>query len=195
MADDSGNSAAPLEPLQTSELAPGSINQSSQPSPPSPGLSQESEDLFDGWEIIGEQQAFYDEQDCLYPSHNLASEKLGARKDDDVVIFDYSLDPDYLGHADSDPLAEEGAPPGRFSADDDIFFRVAKQELIGSKQFNQIVNPPEEPRPIQSRGSRLGIMYVYPQKIYFLPTHLATNNAVRHTPWGLPWELNLSSRC
>jgi len=160
MSGDGSDSAAPLEPLQSSGLASGSIDQSSQQLPLPPGNPQELADYFDGWEIIGEQQDFYDEQDCLHPSHNLASRKLETRGEDDVVVFDYSLDPDYLGHADGD-LDEEGSPPAeKSSADVDIFFRVPKTELVGSKQFDHIINLAKEPQPVQSRGPRLGIMYV-----------------------------------
>lgn len=158
MTDDSTsrNSAILLVPPQTSKPVPGSVNQSSQPSLLSPVLSQ---DHLQGWEIIGEQQDFYNEQDCLRPHHNLASEKLKTRKEDDVVIFDYSLDPGYGRCVDGNPLVEVGGPlPGHSSADDSIFFRVSKEELIGSKQFNQTINPTKEPRLILSRGPRLAIM-------------------------------------
>ena len=158
MADDGTGSAAPPEPLGTSQLAPGSINQSSEPPPPSPGPSQESANYFDGWRTIGEQQDFYDEQDCLHPSHNLASEKLKPRTEHHVVIFDYSLNPDYLNRADGNPFEEGGLSPGHFSADDDIFFQVSKNEFIESKQFDQIINFTKEPPLIPSRGQRLGIM-------------------------------------
>ncbi|CUS12896.1 unnamed protein product, partial [Tuber aestivum] len=47
---------------------------------------------------------------------------------------------------------------GRFSADDDIFFRVPKDRFIGSEQFDQIINPTKEPRLALSRGSRLSIL-------------------------------------
>jgi len=158
MADDGTGSTALLEPQGTSQLASGSTNQSSQPPPLSPGLSRESADYFDGWRTIGEQQDFYDEQDCLHPSHNLASEKLKPRKEHDVVIFDYSLNPDYLNRADENPFEEDGPSSGHFSADDDIFFQVSEKELIGSKQFDQIINPTKEPRLTLSQGPRLGIM-------------------------------------
>jgi len=157
MADDR-NSAALSEPLQTSEPAPGSIDPSSQLSPQSPGQSRESADHFDGWEIIGEQQDFYDERDCLDPGSGLASPKLRNR-DDHVLIFDYSLDPDYLKSTNGNHSVEEGGPSSvPFSADDDIFFRVSKNELIESKQFDQIINPAGESPLVYSRGPRLGIM-------------------------------------
>ena len=155
---DGTDSAAPLEPPGASQPAPGSNNQSSQSPPLSPGLSQELADYFDGWKTIGEQQDFYDEQDCLHPSHNLASEKLKSRKEDHVVIFDYSLNPDYLNRSDENPFEEDGSSSGHFSADDDIFFQVSKKELIGSKQFDRIINPTKEPPLTPSRGPRLGIM-------------------------------------
>ena len=121
-------------------------------------LPQES-DSFNGWKIIGEQRSFYDEQDCLHPSRNLASEKLNSRREDDVVIFDYSLDPNYLTLVDGDSPVEEDSPSsGRFSASDDLFFLVPQDKLIESKQFDQIINPTNEHRLILSRGPRLGIM-------------------------------------
>jgi len=156
MADDRNSATLSENPPI---LAQRSLDQSSQPPPPSPGLSQESADHLGGWKTIGEQQLFYDEQDCLHPSHNLVSEKLKTRPDDHVVIFDYSLSPDYLGHTDgSTPLEEDGSSSGDSSADDDIFFQVSKDELMKSKQFDQIINPNEESQRVLSRGSRLGIM-------------------------------------
>jgi len=101
---------------------------------------------------IGEQQGFYDEEGFLYPSCSLTSEKLKDRKDDDVVIFNYSL-----GRVDGDPPVERGSPSsGSFGEDDDMFFQVPKEKLIDSEQFNQIINPTKD-RIIQSRA-RLGIM-------------------------------------
>jgi len=146
-------------PRSTRELAPESIGLSSQPSSPSPRPPPEQENQFDGWEIIGEQREFYDEQDCLDPSHSLASEKLKIRKEDDVLIFDYSLDPDHLTARDWDPPdVVDDSSLGRFDADDDIFFRVSKNELIESKQFDQIINPDEKSLLVLSRGARLGVM-------------------------------------
>ena len=117
-----------------------------------------SADLFAGWQTIHKQRNFYNEQDCLDPSHNLASEKLNDRNPDDVVIFDYSLAPGYLSGGDEYSRVKQGGPPPeQFGPDDDIFFRVPKNELIGSRQFNQIINPIEEPR-LPSRGQRLGVM-------------------------------------
>ncbi|KAG0128935.1 hypothetical protein HOY82DRAFT_522130 [Tuber indicum] len=113
---------------------------------------QRPESADDSWKIIGEQQAFYDEQDCLYPGYNLASNKLEGRGDH-VVIFNYSLHPGYLSRVDGDPPVEGPAPPlGPFSGDDDIFYPVPKDKLINSVEFNQIINP--TPLPEQ----RLGII-------------------------------------
>ena len=149
------NPAAPLVAPQTPESAGGPIDQLSLQPPP----SQESADHVDGWRIIGEQRDFYDEQDCLDPSHSLGSGKLKNRKVDDVVIFGYSLDPDYLKSADGNPPAEEGrASPGPFSADDDIFFRVSKNELMEFEKFDQIINSLRDPQQSLSQGPRLGIM-------------------------------------
>ena len=115
--------------------------------PQLPPLSHESADFFGGWQTISGQRGFRDERDYLDPSHNLASKKLRARKEDDVVIFNYSLNPPCLSSADGNTPAEEGGPSsGHFSATDDIFFRVPKNELIESKQFVQIINSPQEPR-------------------------------------------------
>lgn len=158
MADGGGTLSALSEPLQTSEPAPGSIDPSSQPSPQSPGQSREPADHIDGWKIIGEQQEFYDERDCLDPSSGLASQKLRSR-DDHVLIFDYSLDPEYLRSTDGNLPAEEGDPSsGPFSADHDLFFRVSKNEFLESKQFGQIINPTGGSPLMRSREARLGIM-------------------------------------
>ena len=140
------------------ESSSGPSGQFSQLSPLYPELSHKL-DSFDGWEIIGEQKDFYDEQDCLHPSHNLASEKLNNRGEDDVVIFDYSLDPHHLTLADGDSLVgEDGPSSGRFSASDDLFFLVSKDELTESKQFDQIIDRAEG-RPLGgSHRPRLGIM-------------------------------------
>ena len=74
------------------------------------------------------------------------------------MIFDYSLNPDYQGRVDRDPPIQRGCPSSeRFSADDDIFFRVSKNELVMSKQFGRVVNP-TKPRLIKSRGPRLGVV-------------------------------------
>jgi len=153
--DDPGANPAPApEPPQTSEPPPESIDQPSRP----PTLSQELTDYFDGWDTIGEQQDFYNEQDCLHPSQNLASQKLKNRGDDDVVIFGYTLNPDYLKGLDGNPPVGGGPSLEHPTADNDIFFRVSKNELTTSKQFDKIFNTPEE-LPLQlSRESRLGIM-------------------------------------
>ena len=70
------------------------------------------------------------------------------------MIFDYSL-----SRRDGNPsVEEEGPSSGHSSSHDDIFFQVRKDELIESRQFNQIINATKEPRFIQSRGPRLRIM-------------------------------------
>lgn len=75
------------------------------------------------------------------------------------MIFDYSLDPGYRRCVDGNPLVEAGGPSsGHSNTDDSIFFRVSKKELIGSKQFDQTINPTKESGPILSRGLRLAIM-------------------------------------
>ncbi|CUS12902.1 unnamed protein product [Tuber aestivum] len=105
-----------------------------------------------GWEAIDEQRSFYHEQDCLYPGNNLVSEKLRNRQDDEVVIFDYSLDPDYLSdESDEFPLEQSNA--------DDIFFRVSKEQ-VGSDRFNQIINFTRGTQPGEegTRGQRLAII-------------------------------------
>ena len=112
-------------------------------------------DNADGWNIIGEQRGFYDEQDCLRPSRNLVSENLRNGREDDVVIFDYSLGPGYLQRIDGDTVVgQDGSSSEHSSADDDIFFLVSKDRLIESQQFNKIINLANEP----ARGQRLGIM-------------------------------------
>ena len=125
--------------------------------PPEPALPRGSAGCLAGWQTIGEQRDFYDEQDCLDPtSHNLASDELKNRKEDDVVIFDYFLDPDYLTCASGNPNppVEEGCPSKQFSPDNGIFFQVSKNELIKSKQFDRIINSP----PLSEGGPRLGVM-------------------------------------
>ena len=155
MDDPSANPTAPSDPPQIPGSALGSNEQLPQPSQPPQG----SADNVDNWTIIGEQKGFYDEQDCLHPSRNLTSEKLSNRRKDDVVIFNYSLDPEYLKHVDGNLLVEEGSPSSeRFSADDDIFSRVPKDQLIESEQFKQIINLTNEPREILAPGQRLHIM-------------------------------------
>jgi len=157
MADGDMNSAALSQPPPA--RASRSVDQTPQLSPLPPRPSQESAGHPGGWKTIGEQLDFYDEQDCLRPSHNLVSEKLKTRTEDHVVIFDYSLNPDYLGRADGNtPVEERGPPPGNSRGGDDIFFQVSKNELIESKQFDQIINPDKESPRMLARGPRLGIM-------------------------------------
>jgi len=149
------NSAAPLDPLSAIGASLGSAHQSPESSlpPPTGTLTQESQDLSDGWKTIGEQPEFYDEKDFLRPSFNLTSERLKDRKEDDVVIFDYSM-----GGADESPLVEGGGPSSAGSdEDDDRFFQVSKGRLIAPEQFSQILNPTKEPGLIQSQA-RLCIM-------------------------------------
>lgn len=153
MADHSANPITPPETPQSSKPWSVSIDQLSRSST----RSRELADSPDGWDTIGEQRSFYDEQDCLHLNCSLASEKLKNRKADDVVIFDYSLDLDYLKPADEFPPAEGSAPPGHFSANDDIFSRVCKNELMRSKQFEQTISPQESQQRL-SQGPRLGIM-------------------------------------
>ena len=146
------NSTAPLDTNSTPEPSAGSIHRS-QALPPSPALAEESLDHFHGWKTIGGQQGFYDEEGFLYPSCNLTSEKLKDRKEDDVVIFNYSL-----SRTDESPPAEgSGLSSGIFGENDDIFFQLPKYTLIQSDQFNQIINPERKPRLIQPR-ERLAIM-------------------------------------
>jgi len=158
--DDLGrNIAAPLDSLFTPEPSAGPSHLLSQSWPLPPAPSQELASRFAGWEIIGEQRDFYDDRDCIHPSHHLASERLQNRGEDDVAIFDYSLDPGYLNPARGNPPVEESGPSSRrFGADDDIFCLVPKNGLIESNQFDQIINPGREPPQIPSRGARLGIM-------------------------------------
>jgi len=151
MGDLGKDSATPRD--ASSALGPPleSTHQSSQ-APPPPTLAQESPDRFDGWETVGGQQDFYDEEGFLYPSYSLTSEKLKDRKEDDVVIFDYSL-----SRADGNPPVEENGPSsGRFEVDD-RFFQVPKDRLVESEQFNQVISATERPRLTQPRA-RLSIM-------------------------------------
>ena len=129
MSNPNASHEAQLEPPQAPGSALGSTGQPPQQPPPSQGLA----DHVNRWEIIGEQQGFYDEQDCLQPSRNLASEKLSNRGEDDVVIFNYSLDPEYLKGVDGNLLVEEGGSSSEhFSAEDDIFLQMPKDNLIKS---------------------------------------------------------------
>ena len=145
-------------PRPTSELAPRSIKPLSQPSPLPPSPSKELADHFSGWQTIGGQRGFYDERDCLDPSRSLVSEKLQNRKEDEVVIFDYSLDPDYLNPRDCDyPIEEDGPSLGNFSANDDIFFQVPKSSLMESRQVDQVINM-TECLSMLSLGPRLRVM-------------------------------------
>jgi len=82
-------------------------------------------------------------------------EKLKDRKEEDVVIFDYSL-----SLPDRNLPIEEGDPSSGLSNDeeDDRFFQVSKDMLIESEEFNQTINYAKEPPPTQSRGPRLVIM-------------------------------------
>ena len=158
MDDLSTNSTALLGSQLNSEPSARPIHELSQPSPPSPALPEESPTGSTGWELINEERASYDGRDCLDSSYNLASEGLANRGKDDVVIFDYSLNTNHQGRMDGDPPVERGGPSSeRFSANDDIFFRVRKNELVMSEQFNRIINP-TKPRPPQSWGPRLGVM-------------------------------------
>ena len=106
---------------------------------------------------MGEQRGSYDGRDCLDPSYNLTSEKVSDRGEDDVVIFDYSLNPDYQYRVDKDPPTEGGGPSSEHPSIDNIFFRVPKNELVISKQFDRIINS-IKPRLAQSWRPRLGVM-------------------------------------
>ncbi|KAG0128939.1 hypothetical protein HOY82DRAFT_621337, partial [Tuber indicum] len=140
------SAVAPPGALPITEPTPGSTHQSLR-SPPLPAPS---------WETINEREDFYDVQDLLDLSRGLTSERLKDRREDDVVIFDYSLDPSYLRGG---PPAEEGGPSsGSSSTDDDLLFRVSKNRLIESDQFDQIINSAEVPVSTLSRGSRLGVV-------------------------------------
>ncbi|CUS12895.1 unnamed protein product [Tuber aestivum] len=158
MDDPDGNpAAAPEPPRLTPEPLPESASQLSRPSLPLSTLSRGCEGHFDGWETIGEQQDYYDVEDFLHLSPGLASEKLKDRKEDDVVIFDYSLDPGYLSRVDGNPPVGGGGPFPGHPGTDDVFFRVSKDKLIKSKQFDQTINPTKEPW-MQARAPRLGII-------------------------------------
>jgi len=149
MGDLNENSAIPLNPSSAPESSSGSVHQSSQAPPLQPTLAQDRPHYFDRWRVIGEQQEFYDDEGFLCLSRSPTSEKLKDRKEDDVVIFDYSL-----RRADGNPPVEGSGPSsGGSSEDDDRFFKVPKDRLIESEQFSQVINP----RLIQSRA-RLAIM-------------------------------------
>ena len=122
-------------------------------------LSPASRAHLSNWEIVGAQRSFYDEQDSLHPSYNLANPKLQNRGEDEVVIFDYSLAPGCRGGVDRNPAVEGGGASSEgISADDDVFLRVPKKKLAKSEEFNEIINPTKEPRLMPSLGTRLRIM-------------------------------------
>jgi len=86
-------------------------------------------------------------------SRNLTSEKLKNRKEDDVVIFDYSL-----SREDGNPAVEGNGPSsGGSSEDNDRFIQVPKDMLMESEQFGQVIHPTKEPRLVPWRA-RLAIM-------------------------------------
>jgi len=88
--DDLGTkSIALLGPGSAPSPSPGSARQSSQAPQPSSREAQEP-DRFGGWKTVGDQRDFYDEKNFL-ACCNPTSEKLKDRKEEDVVIFDYSL--------------------------------------------------------------------------------------------------------
>ena len=149
----STNSAAPLDPALGPPLE--SAHQSPEPPlpPPTGSLPQESPDHSDRWRIIVEQPEFYDEKDFLHPSYNLTSEKLKNRKEDDVVIFDYSLS----GADGGPPVGGGGSSSAGSDEDDGRFFQVSKDRLMEPEQFSQILNPTKEPGLTQSQA-RLRIM-------------------------------------
>ncbi|PWW79095.1 hypothetical protein C7212DRAFT_360616 [Tuber magnatum] len=105
-----------------------------------------------GWETIAQQPHFYDDQDCLHPGHKLTGEKLNNRKADDVVIFDYSLCPDYL--------SEGGPSSGDPNPDNDALFKVSKDKLMESDQFDQIINPAK--KSLRRLGIITGISFRVP---------------------------------
>ena len=149
MGDLNENSAVLLNPSSTPEPSSGSAHQLSQAPPLPPTLAQDPPYHFDGWRVIGERQEFYDDEGFLCLSRSPTSEELKDRKDDDVVIFDYSLN-----RADENPPVEGSGPSsGGSSGDDDIFFQVPKDRIIESEQFSRVINP----RLIRSRA-RLAIM-------------------------------------
>lgn len=158
MEDPDTNLSPPPVPRSPPPPSVGSRHELSPPIPLSPVLSHEPATNCVGWEPIGEQPRFYDEQDFLCPGSNLTSQKLSNRKADEVVGFDYPVDPDYLGYVGEYPPDEEGDLSPGFSEDNDIFFRVSKDRLIDSREFNQIINHTREPRVERSRVPQLGIM-------------------------------------
>jgi len=153
MGDLGTNSPTPPETRSALGPSPGSTHQSSQALPPPPTPAQESPHGFDGWKTISKQQEFYDEEGFLFPSCDLANEKLKDRKEEDVVIFDYSV-----SYADGNPPVEGSGPSsGNFGEVDGRFFQISKDRLVESEQFNQVINATKRPRLTQSQA-RLGIM-------------------------------------
>jgi len=74
--------------------------------------------------------------------------------------FDYSLN-----CADGNlPVAEGCLSSGCSRPDDDMFFRVSKERLRGSEQFQQITNPANKPRLARSGMPRSGYHVGLPSK-------------------------------
>ncbi|PWW79097.1 hypothetical protein C7212DRAFT_153698 [Tuber magnatum] len=175
MANPATKFTAPPDP--TPGPSPGSIGQSPQlpPTPPVPSVD---------WEII-KHKGFYDEQDCLHPSRNLSSEKLKGRKEH-VVIFNYSLFPDFLSPEDGGGDGKGGGPSsGHSPSEDDKFVQVSHTGLIESKQFEQIINPTGKPRclgiidfPQCYDTSDSGLLQSIADKLF--PREIATAFAVSH---------------
>ena len=69
------------------------------------------------------------------------------RKEEDVVIFNYSL-----SRTDGNPPFEvRGPSSGSFIKGDNIFFQVLKDRHIEWDKFNRVISPTKEPRLIRSR--------------------------------------------
>ena len=106
-----------------------------------------------GWQNIHEQRNFCDEWDCLHPS-DLTNKELQNRGND-IVVYDYSLDSDYLSRANGDHLAEGGSPSSaRPGSGSDRFLRVPMNELTSQREFDRKIKP----QLVLSPEPRLGIM-------------------------------------
>ena len=139
------NSTTFLDTHSTPEPSVGSIHQLSLTLRPSPLLTEESLNHFDGWKTIGG-RGFSDEVGFLSPRCHLTREKLKDRKEEDVVIFNYSWN-----RVDGYPPVEGRGPSSGSSGEDDyILFQVLKDRLIESEKFNRVINPPKQPQLIQS---------------------------------------------
>jgi len=143
MVDSSSSPTTQQGPPQVPEL----------PEEPQPSQQPEESAAPFRWQTIDEQKDFCDEWDCLHPS-DLTNEKL-QNSDNDIVVYDYSLDLDYLSRANGDHPSEGGSPSSvRPSSGSDRLLRVPTSELTSQREFDLRIKP----QLVLSPEPRLGIM-------------------------------------